>query len=258
VSGEEPRVPNRRAEPHLVVGPGREGRSEVPGDGIPPKGASPLLPRAEDFEAGGFLPASFLDWPGRVAAILFAKGCNLRCPWCHNPDLALGRADDYPISAVFEAIRERRPFLDGLIVSGGEPAIQSALLPLLREIRKVFSLPVCLDTNGTRPEAVESCLEEGLIARVALDLKAPPRLYPRLCGVPVDPAPVLRTLELLRAFAREGRCEAEVRTTLVPGFLDDGAISEIRDLVGDLPWRRQDYRPDRVLAPEVMAASGVS
>ena len=35
---------------------------------------------------GGFQKTSLLDYPGKIAAIIWTVGCNFRCPFCYNPD----------------------------------------------------------------------------------------------------------------------------------------------------------------------------
>ena len=38
---------------------------------------------------GGLQKVTLLDYPGKVACTVFLPGCNLRCPFCHNPALVL-------------------------------------------------------------------------------------------------------------------------------------------------------------------------
>ncbi len=87
-----------------------------------------------EFAAGGYLPASFLDWEAHVAASIFCLGCNFRCPWCHNGELALARGERLDLGAVLADIKRRALFLDGVVMSGGEPALQPGLAELVRVI----------------------------------------------------------------------------------------------------------------------------
>ncbi len=94
-----------------------------------------------------------LDWPGRVAATVFLGGCNLRCPFCHNPDLVTGSRRSESTDALLAHLHERRDWLDGVVVTGGEPCVEPHLVDLLRAL-KAQGMPVKLDTNGTAPEVL--------------------------------------------------------------------------------------------------------
>ena len=122
---------------------------------------------------GGYLPTSFLDWEGRVAAVVFLPGCNFRCPFCHNAPLATGLAEGIDPKPVLSDILRRKDFLDGVVVSGGEPTLFARLAELLSWFRNVAKLPVKLDTNGSHPEVLEALLGDRLVDAVAMDIKAP-------------------------------------------------------------------------------------
>jgi pyruvate formate lyase activating enzyme len=193
---------------------------------------------------GGCLPASFLDWKGRVAAVLFTLGCPFRCPYCHNPDLVLERMEPIPVEEVFARLSERRTFLDGIVLSGGEPTMQSELPGFLRELRIATGLPVRLDTNGSTPEILEELLAEELLAGVAMDVKAPWEKYSRVCGVSVDVAAVIRSWKLLRRSA----LDVVFRTTFVPALLSLEDLVEVRNQLKDDPrWIVQRFRRREIL-----------
>ncbi|MBC7092690.1 anaerobic ribonucleoside-triphosphate reductase activating protein [Candidatus Bipolaricaulota bacterium] len=188
---------------------------------------------------GGFLKLSLCDWPGRPAAVVFAQGCNFRCPWCHNPTLVSAEPAGplIPEEEVLEWLARRRDFLGGVVVSGGEPAVQPDLLSFLAKL-KALGLAVKLDTNGSRPEVVAAALGAGLADFVAVDYKVPARMYGMVSSDGLAAAgPVLETVRAV-LLVRKGL----VRTTAVPGVHDEKILEEMRREAGaDIlvqPWRR--------------------
>jgi len=197
----------------------------------------------------GFQGTSLLDFPGRVASLVFWGGCNLTCPFCHNGGLVLdpGQYDDYPREAVLEQLRARRRFIDGVVVSGGEPTLDPELLSFLREV-KGLGLAVKLDTNGLRPDVVERAMGEGLLDCVALDLKTAPARYGELHPGPVDTAALTGCVRLLLA----GAVDYELRTTCVPGLVEEADIRAMGELVrGGRRWVLQQFVPAHALAEEL-------
>ena len=133
---------------------------------------------------GGLRRLSLLDFPGRLACTVFLSGCNLRCPYCHNPALVLPAErsrSGLPESELFAFLEQRRGKLDGVCISGGEPTLHKELPRLLRLIRQSGFLTK-LDTNGTAPAMLEALLREGLLDYVAMDIKNAPSLYAQTCG----------------------------------------------------------------------------
>ncbi|MDD2912429.1 MAG: anaerobic ribonucleoside-triphosphate reductase activating protein [Candidatus Bipolaricaulis anaerobius] len=180
-------------------------------------------------------PLSLLDYPGKVSAVVWTVGCNLRCPFCYNAELVLpGLAHGLPrlpLEEVVAALTERARFLDGLVVTGGEPALHRDLPLLLREVKEL-GLRVKLDTNGTRPAVLRSLLEDGLVDYVALDVKAPFARYPEFTGLlplpHVASEPVPDVVTLVResvALVRERAPDYEFRTTVAPGLAPDDLFS---------------------------------
>ncbi len=169
-------------------------------------------------EIKGFVETSFVDWPGKVASVLFLARCNFRCPYCHNHRLV--EAPDtfvtWELRAILDRLEHFRGWVDGVCVTGGEPTLHPGLPALLRVFRD-GGWRVKLDTNGSRPEIIEGLLGEELLDAVAVDVKAPlePIPYRRNAGPGSDPGPVRRTLEVLAG----RRLPVEVRTTVHPDLL---------------------------------------
>ena len=191
---------------------------------------------------------SLLDFPGRVATLVFTGGCNLTCPFCHNPGLVLSPEDfpDVPIDELLADLEKRKRFIDGVVISGGEPTLDTGLPAFLRQL-KVLGLQVKLDTNGLLPQVIEALLDEQLLDYLAIDIKTVPRRYSELHTAPVKTAGLLRTIELAKAAA----IEVEFRTTCVPQLIDRQAIAEVGDLLRGAPlWILQQYMPGHALATD--------
>jgi pyruvate formate lyase activating enzyme len=195
----------------------------------------------------GLEPCSFCDYKGKLAAVVFTQGCNLRCPFCHNAELIRnpGHGDGaFSQEQVLQFLVSRKGRLDAVVVSGGEPTLQSGLSDFLREIR-ALGYSTKLDTNGTQPEVVESLLSQGLLDFIAMDIKAPWHRYDELTGVRTPLANVKRSTH---AVAESG-VEHEFRTTFVPGLLNENDLAAIRNLIPPgSPWITQQYHRHRSCA----------
>lgn len=195
----------------------------------------------------GLVKTTLVDYPGLVAAVVFTPGCNLRCPWCHNPGLVQPPWDPglLPEAEVLAFLEKRRPVLQGVVITGGEPLAHHGLVGLLQAV-KALGYRVKLDTNGTFPDRL-AALAPGLVDAVALDVKNAPSVYPRSTGVTVDTQAVADTLALVRSrFTGAG----EVRLTWVPGLNCPEDLDEYAGFVGPgVPVWVQAYRPGTVLEP---------
>ena len=172
----------------------------------------------------GLQKMTLLDFPGRIACTVFLGGCDMRCPFCHNSELAAGTAE--PVmeeEALLTFLKKRQGMLDGVAVTGGEPLLGEAALELLRKIR-ALGYPVKLDTNGTHPDRLRRAVEEGLVQYCAMDVKNSPERYGETAGVPgMDLGPVRESV----AFLLEGRTDYEFRTTVVREFHDADSFRAI-------------------------------
>ena len=160
----------------------------------------------------GLQKMTLLDFPGRVACTVFLGGCDFRCPFCHNFELADGTAKPVMDDAeLFAFLEKRRGLLDGVAVTGGEPCLHPELPEMLRRVRDM-GYAVKLDTNGAHPDRLEAILREGLADYVAMDIKNSPEKYARTAGLErLDLAPVRRSVQLLMA----SPADYEFRTTVV-------------------------------------------
>ncbi len=199
---------------------------------------------------GGLQKLSLSDFPGRIAAIVFTRGCNFRCPYCHNPELVDPARYARPVSSeeVLAFLGRRRHLLQGVVVSGGEPTIHDDLDQFLEAVRSL-GFAVKLDTNGSRPDELARILAGGLVDYVALDVKAPEGSYGRVAGVPVDPTAIVESLRIVR----ESRIDHEARTTYAPQFLSHGELQGMAGMLrGCRRFALQAFRPSKALDPGVL------
>jgi pyruvate formate lyase activating enzyme len=204
---------------------------------------------AADTSIKGFIEASFIDWPRKVASVVFLPSCNFRCPFCHNSGLILSPEDfeDFSFEGVMEEIEGNAGFIDGVVVTGGEPTVSKGLFDLLEEFH-VRGVPVKLDTNGYKPEVLEKALKSNLISAVAMDIKAPltPDEYSRAAGREIDITAIKESINLLLS----SNVEVYFRTTAVPVLHDESAIRRIRQEIQGHKLILQNFRPAEALDPE--------
>jgi pyruvate formate lyase activating enzyme len=180
-------------------------------------------------EIKGFVETSLVDWDGKVSAVLFLGGCNFRCPYCHNWPLVLEPEwlANVPWSYVERRLKERRGWIDGVVITGGEPLIHDDLADLLSALRSL-GVALKLDTNGALPSRLRKIVQLGLLDCVAVDLKAPlDERYERVAGVPVDLGAIRETIRLLR----DASLAREFRTTVVPGLVGVAEVDGIAQLL---------------------------
>lgn len=188
----------------------------------------------------GIQKTSLVDFPNRVASVLFTPGCNLRCPYCHNWRIVIDPKPPFlNDEAALKILEERKKFVDAVVVTGGEPTIHKELPKFLKKLKEK-GFTVKLDTNGLNPGALEECLR--YVDYVALDVKTSLGKYGRLGAR--DTTELVHTIEVLKT----GKVECEFRTTVVPGFVSEEDILEIGELVkGVKNFALQQFVPDDTL-----------
>ncbi len=192
---------------------------------------------------------SLIEYPGRISAVLFSGGCNLACPFCHNPELVLPDLLDrqYSISDddVLESLRRRKGFIDAVTITGGEPLFHPDTSDLIARIKTETGLMVKLDTNGTYPERLKECLSR--VDYVAMDFKTSPGKYPLATGGGAVFEDVMESLDIIRTID-----DYEIRTTMVPELVTPEDVREIVAVLG--PVRRfvlQQFRPGKTLSRDL-------
>ena len=179
----------------------------------------------------GLEKMSLVDYCGYVSCVVFTRGCNFRCPFCHNSSLVNGVAPQKIQSEDFFAfLNKRRGLLDGGCITGGEPTLNPDLPDFIRKIKEM-GLLVKLDTNGTNPKMLESLISQNLVDYLAMDIKNGKSFYPKTTGVNLDFANIEESVALLK----KGKVPFEFRTTLVAELHSEESIIEMGKLVENAP-----------------------
>lgn len=158
----------------------------------------------------GIQKTSFIDFPGKVACVLFTGGCNFHCGYCYNVSLVENTDPPIPWKEIWDFLHRRKNLLQGVVISGGEPTSAPFLPDFLRSVRKL-GYTTKLDTNGYNPAVIKDLLEEGLIDYIAMDIKNSPPKYADTCGMTaMDLTRIRTTVDLIK----DSGVEYEFRTTV--------------------------------------------
>jgi len=193
----------------------------------------------------GIQGISTVDYPGKIVTTLFTGGCNFRCPFCQNRDLVLNYEGilTIPTNEVMEKLEQRKGFIDGVCITGGEPTIEKGLVPFCQRL-KDLGLLVKVDTNGYLPQVVTELTKA--VNYIAIDIKSSPKRYSLASGIQIDLKRLERSIEILM----DSRIEYEFRTTYVPGFVGEEDLEEIGKLIeGSRLYALQQFRPGTTLDP---------
>lgn len=185
---------------------------------------------------GGIQKTSTLDFPSVLSCVLFTRGCDLDCFYCHNRSLIEGVGLVVDEKEIFDFLEKRKNLLDGVVVSGGEPTLQKDLPIFLQKVREM-GFKTKLDTNGQNPEIVKELWQKKLLDYVAIDVKALPSDYKKICGVDGFEK-TRKTIENLNDIG----ANYEVRTTLYPSM----TLEELKELLASFPvqklWRLNYFK----------------
>lgn len=155
-----------------------------------------------------------IDYPGKMAIIVFCPGCNFRCGFCHNPELVLEKAGGIDIDILLKNIssRTKAGWYQGVCISGGEPTLQLGLVDFCMKL-KDMGLSIKLDTNGTNPSVLQELLDNELVDYIAMDIKSGKERYTYVAGVDLDMDKIEESIKLSKKFPFY-----EFRTTVLPSF----------------------------------------
>ncbi|MGP1593644.1 MAG: anaerobic ribonucleoside-triphosphate reductase activating protein [Treponema sp.] len=209
----------------------------------------------------GLLKTSLVNFPGHIAAVVFLPGCNMRCPYCYNAELAQASAVQglhnnryLPITEICAHIKKRSAVLDGVVISGGE-ALLSPALPTIIEAAKESELAVKLDTNGLLPEKLAALLNNPQLCpnMVAVDIKTRLENYGQLLsnisGGTAAAHALKKTIALLTN-TTDSRLQVEYRTVLVPPLVQKADIQAIAaELPHSAQWFFSPFIPSGCLNP---------
>lgn len=195
---------------------------------------------------GGFEKNTLIDYPGKIACILYTIGCNFRCPYCHNPELVDETAEEIPLESIWYFLEKRKGLIDGVVITGGEPTLHEDLLDFIRQIRS-YGYSVKLDSNGTRPGVLKKLIDYRLIDYIAMDIKSPLEMYTYTVGRPVLPETLRKSIDIIM----NSGIEYEFRTTVVKALLTPEDIEQIgKEIKGAKVYYLQKFNGGKILNPQ--------
>ncbi|HEY9125434.1 MAG TPA: anaerobic ribonucleoside-triphosphate reductase activating protein [Bacteroidales bacterium] len=207
---------------------------------------------------GGFVKQSLIDYPGKIAAVVFTQGCNFRCGYCHNPQLVLPELfiehlELAPIN-IISYLAKHKNWLDGVVVTGGEPTIHKDLPLFLKEL-KDLGYSIKLDTNGSNPYMLEQIVENKLVDYIAMDIKIAPEkdLYGKIIGIQMTDE-IIEKIMVSILLLNNTSIEGEFRTTFIPGIHDEATVNLIQRLVGqNKSYKVNEFREGKTIEKSVVS-----
>ncbi|MDD3187173.1 MAG: anaerobic ribonucleoside-triphosphate reductase activating protein [Bacilli bacterium] len=186
----------------------------------------------------GFQKVTLLDYPGKIACMIFTSGCNFMCSYCQNSSLIKkGKVSLISEEEIIDYLKKRKNLIDGIVISGGEPTVQIGLIDFIKKIKEL-KVQIKLDTNGYRPDVLKELLENNLIDYVAMDIKNTFDDYPKLCGLKsVDANLIKKSINILK----NSNVDYEFRTTIIKEHHTIDKIKEIIKLIGDSKYFLQNF-----------------
>jgi len=189
------------------------------------------------------IETSLIDWDGKLTTVLFFDKCNFMCPFCQNWELIL-HPEKFPVvqwSDIAKKLNTKQKWIDGVVLTGGEPLVCEEEVDEICAKIKSLGFLVKLDTNGAYPKALQKLISKKMLDYVALDIKAPlNEKYSLATGREFDIELIRESLNTLM----EDKVDYELRTTCVPGLINEGTIREIGlTIKGAKRWYLQQYVP---------------
>ncbi len=196
------------------------------------------------FKLAGLQKTTFIDYPEKIACIVFTQGCNFRCGYCHNPELFENKEPVLSVPAFFEFLNKRKGKLDGVVITGGEPTLHGKdLIEFIKEVKSLGFL-VKLDTNGTHPDVLQELLNENLLDYIAMDIKAPLAKYKTITRTDIDTKIIKKSIDMIM----NSGVDYEFRTTIVKSQL---SVEDLRQ-IGELIQGAKRYYMQKFLATKIL------
>lgn len=177
-------------------------------------------------------PFTLLDYPNEVACIIWFSKCNLRCIYCHNPEIVFGEGK-ISDETCFDFLEKRKGQLTGVVFSGGEPTLCKDL-PIFADKAKELGFKVKIDTNGASPDVIKDFIDRKIVDYIALDYKCPRARAKEIVGTDRFVEVFEQTLDLIISYHNEGRVDVEVRTTFHADLMNE---EDLNQMVADLEKR---------------------
>lgn len=177
----------------------------------------------------GLRKMSLIDYPGKVAFVIFLGGCNFNCPFCHNKSIVKKQSEEYDENIVLEMLEARKKLISGVVISGGEPTIYGErLISLIKKVKDLGYF-VKLDTNGSNPQLIKKILESNLVDYIAMDIKNTFKKYQTTVKTKVDTKKISESIKLIE----ESNVDYEFRTTIYKEGHNEEDIKEILSYLKD-------------------------
>ncbi len=188
-----------------------------------------------DIHIKGVQKVSLIDYPGKVSSIVFLNKCNMRCPYCHNPELVFnndsgGEFPDISVQEFMGFLDSKKKWIDGVSICGGEPTLHPGLPEFIKMI-KDKGLSVKLDTNGTNPAMLKKLIDDKLVDYIAMDVKNSQEKYENTTKVKVNMEKIKESIRLMIDAGKKGLIDYEFRATILPRLHDSESIKGLGALV---------------------------
>lgn len=175
----------------------------------------------------GLQKNSLLDYPGKIATVIFTQGCNFKCGYCHNPQLNdISFKPKFDEVEVLRYLKKSKKITDAVVITGGEPTLQKDLIKFIKKIKKLGYL-VKLDTNGSNPEMLKKILKNNLVDYLAMDIKGPLEKYKLIVGVNCNLKNISKSIKLI---IKSG-IEHEFRSTLLPFWHKKADLKKMTEMI---------------------------
>ena len=173
-------------------------------------------------------PFTLLDYPNKSACILWYVGCNMRCLYCYNPEIVLGKGTT-SFAETISFLKTRQGLLDAVVFSGGECLIHKNIIQHIKEV-KAMGFLVKIDTNGSNPDVLKQLINENLIDYVALDFKATKEKFQE-----ITKSDLFQQFEKSFEILLGSNTQFEIRTTYHSELISD---SEMNEMIGYLDVKK--------------------
>jgi len=195
----------------------------------------------------GFEKLTLLNYPDKVACMVFTNGCNFCCPFCQNSSLITNNPNKISESEIFSYLEKRKNILEGVCISGGEPLLHKNIKYFIKRIKEL-GFKVKIDTNGSCPEMLRELISDGLVDYVAMDIKNVFSKYDLTCGAKVLIPRIKESILIIEGSS----IDYEFRTTLVKEF---HTIDDIKEILGMISNKSIYYLQNFVNSSDVIDKS---
>lgn len=193
----------------------------------------------------GLQKLTLIDYPKHAAATIFLYGCNFSCPYCHNPELVdkneAKKAETYSEKEILNFLKERKEFIDGVCISGGEPTLNKNLMSFLSKIKRM-KYEIKIDTNGTNPKILKQLIKKKLVDYIAMDVKAPLEKYEEITKTKMNIENIKKSIDIVKKFKNH-----EFRTTITPELNEQDIVKIAEMINGAKEYYLQQFIPSKCL-----------